>query len=99
MIAVCNTLNHVPSKLVNRTPYELWKDNSPNLSYMKDWGHDAYLKRLKSDKFETKSDKYIFVRYSKETIEYKFYYHEESLRLTTYRLLRENVYSRRGQWE
>ncbi|KAL2490948.1 Retrotransposon protein [Abeliophyllum distichum] len=69
----CHTLNRVPSKSVDKTPYELWKGKRPNLSYIKIWGCDAYLKRVESDKLEAKSDKYLFVGYPKETVGYYFY--------------------------
>lgn len=35
--------------------------------------YEAYVKRTKSDKLKTKSDKYIFVGYSKEAFIYQFY--------------------------
>ena len=31
-------LNRVPSKSVTETPYEIWKGNKPNLSFLKIWG-------------------------------------------------------------
>ena len=40
------TLNMAPSKSVETTPYELWFGNKPNLSFLKVWGSDAYVKRL-----------------------------------------------------
>ncbi|KAL2542126.1 Integrase catalytic domain-containing protein [Abeliophyllum distichum] len=69
----CHTLNRVPSKSVDKTPYELWKGKRPNLSYIKIWGCDAYLKRVESDKLEAKSDKCLFVGYPKETVGCYFY--------------------------
>ena len=66
-------LNRVPSKSVEKTPYEIWSGRSPNLSFMKIWGCDAYVKRLISDKLTPKSDKCVFVGYPKETKGYYFY--------------------------
>ena len=40
------TLNRTPSKSIEMTPYELWFDKKPKLSFLKVWGFDAYVKRL-----------------------------------------------------
>ena len=71
------TLNRVPSKSVAKTPYEMWYGKSPNLSWLKIWGCDTFVKRLQSDKLTPKSDKCIFVGYPKDTIGYYFYNREE----------------------
>ena len=67
------TLNRVPSKSVQKTPYEIWSGRRPNLSFMKIWGCDAYVKRQSSDKLGPKSQKCLFVGYPKETKGYYFY--------------------------
>jgi hypothetical protein len=71
-------LNHVPSKSVEKTPYELWFGRIPNVSFIKIWGCEAYVKRLMSDKFSPRSNKCIFVGYHKETKWYYFYYKSEN---------------------
>ena len=71
------TLNRVPSKSVDKTPYEIWTGKSHSLSFLKVWGCEAYVKRLMSDKLTPKSDKCIFVGYPKETLGYYFYNREE----------------------
>ena len=38
-------LNRVPSKSVEMTPYELWFDKKPKLSFLKVWGCDTYVKK------------------------------------------------------
>ncbi|GJZ82640.1 retrotransposon protein, putative, ty1-copia subclass, partial [Tanacetum coccineum] len=38
-------LNMVPTKKVDKTPYELWYGKVPNLSYLKVWGCEAFVKR------------------------------------------------------
>jgi transposase InsO family protein len=38
------TLNRAPSKSVETTPYELWNGKKPNLSLLKIWGCDVYVK-------------------------------------------------------
>ena len=48
------TLNRVPTKTVDKTPYELWFGKKPNLSYLKIWGCDAYVKNENSNKLATR---------------------------------------------
>ncbi|VFQ82075.1 unnamed protein product [Cuscuta campestris] len=73
--ATAHTLNRVPSKAVESTPYELWLGRKPSFSYFKIWGCEAYVKRLMtSSKLGPKSDKVIFVGYPKETRGYAFYH-------------------------
>ena len=48
------TLNRAPSKSVETTPYELWFSKKPNLSFLKVWGYDAYVKKFQPDKLEPK---------------------------------------------
>ena len=67
------TLNRVPSKSFEKTPYEIWTGKCPGLSFLKVWGCEAYVKRLMSDKLTPKSDKYFFVGYPRETKGYYFY--------------------------
>nr|GFB64891.1 retrotransposon protein, putative, Ty1-copia subclass [Tanacetum cinerariifolium] len=45
-------LNMVPTKKVDKTPYELWHGKVPNLSYLKGWGCEAHVKRHTTDKLE-----------------------------------------------
>jgi hypothetical protein len=39
------------------TPYEIWTEKHPGLSFLKIWGCEAYIKHLMSDKLTPKSDK------------------------------------------
>ena len=71
------TLNRVPSKSVDKTPYEIWTGKTPSLSFLKIWGCEAFVKHLQSDKLAPKSDKCIFVGYPKETLGYYFYNRSE----------------------
>ena len=71
------TLNRAPSKSVEKTPYELWFVKKPELSFLKVWGCDAYVKNLQPDKLEPKSKKYFFIGYPKETVGYTFYHRSE----------------------
>ena len=71
-------LNRIPSKSVQKTPYEMWTGKRPSLSFLKIWGCDAYVKRQTSDKLDVKSDKCRFVGYPKETKGYYFYIPSEN---------------------
>ena len=66
-------LNRLPSKAVEKIPYEIWNGKTLNLSFLKIWGCEAYVKRQISDKLAPKSDKCLFVGYPKETKGYFFY--------------------------
>nr|GEU54136.1 hypothetical protein [Tanacetum cinerariifolium] len=69
-------LNMVPTKKVDKTPYEIWHGQAPKLSYLKVWGCEAFVKRdtlIKPDKLEPRSFKCIFVGYPKKTMGYSFY--------------------------
>ncbi|GJU79743.1 retrotransposon protein, putative, ty1-copia subclass [Tanacetum coccineum] len=65
-------LNMVPTKKVDKTPYELWYGKIPNLSYLKVWGCEALVKRDTPDKLQQRSVKCIFIGYPKETMGYYF---------------------------
>ncbi|GJT86399.1 retrotransposon protein, putative, ty1-copia subclass [Tanacetum coccineum] len=71
-------LNMVPTKKVDKTPYELWHGKVPNLSYLKVWGCEAHVKRHMPDKLQQRSVKCIFIGYPKETMGYYFYYPPEN---------------------
>jgi hypothetical protein len=71
-------LNCVSSKSVEKTPYELWFGRISNVSFIKIWGCEAYVKQLISNKLSPRSDKCIFVGYPKETKRYYFYYKSEN---------------------
>ncbi|GJU21257.1 retrotransposon protein, putative, ty1-copia subclass [Tanacetum coccineum] len=67
-------LNMIPTKKVDKTPYELWHRKAPKLSYLRVWGCEALVKRDTPDKLDPRSIKCIFVGYPKETMDYYFYY-------------------------
>ena len=66
-------LNRVPLKAVEKITYEIWNGKTPNLSFLKIWIYEAYVKRQILDKLAPKSDKCLFVGYPKETKGYYFY--------------------------
>ncbi|GJY15309.1 zinc finger, CCHC-type containing protein, partial [Tanacetum coccineum] len=72
--SVIRILNMVPTKKVNKTPYEMWHEKVLNLSYLKVWGYEALVKHDMSNKLESRSIKCIIVGYLKETMGYYFYY-------------------------
>ena len=74
LLTATHTLNVVPSKSVEKTPYELWTGKTPDLSYLKVWGCEAYVKRLMSTKLEPQADKCFFIGYPKETKGYYFWH-------------------------
>ena len=71
-------LNRIPSKVVEKTPYELWTGKHPGLSFLKICSCEAYIKRQASDKLASKSDKCLFVGYPNETKGYYFYIPSEN---------------------
>nr|GEX85128.1 hypothetical protein [Tanacetum cinerariifolium] len=55
-------LNMVPTKKVDKTPYELWFGKVSNLSYLKVWGCEALVKRDTPDKLQQRSVKvYLYM--------------------------------------
>nr|GEZ25499.1 retrovirus-related Pol polyprotein from transposon TNT 1-94 [Tanacetum cinerariifolium] len=79
-------LNMVSTKKVDKTPYEIWHGKTPNLSYLKVWGCEAYVKRDSPDKLYQRSVKCIFVGYPKETMGYYFYFpHKNKVIVARYR--------------
>jgi hypothetical protein len=71
-------INRVPSKSVEKNPYELWFGKVPNMSYLKIWGCEVFVKRPTSDKLGPKAVKCFFVGYPKEMKGYYFYYQSEN---------------------
>ncbi|GJZ68965.1 retrotransposon protein, putative, ty1-copia subclass [Tanacetum coccineum] len=71
---VARILNMVPTKKVNRMPYEIWHGKASKLSYLRVWGCEALVKRDTPYKLDYRSIKCIFIGYPMETICYYFYY-------------------------
>ncbi|GJU05303.1 retrotransposon protein, putative, ty1-copia subclass [Tanacetum coccineum] len=69
-------LNMVPSKKVDKTPYEIWHGQAPKLSYLRVWGCEAFVKHdtlTKPDKLDPRSFKCIIRRIPKGKMGYSFY--------------------------
>ncbi|GJW66826.1 retrotransposon protein, putative, ty1-copia subclass [Tanacetum coccineum] len=71
-------INMVPTKKVDKIPYELWYGKVLNLSYLKVWGCEALVNRDMPDKLKQRSIKCIFIGYPKETMGYYFYFPPEN---------------------
>ncbi|GKF47192.1 retrotransposon protein, putative, ty1-copia subclass [Tanacetum coccineum] len=74
-------LNMVPTRKIDKTPYEVWHGQAPKLSYLQVWGCEALVKRdtlTKPDKPKPRFIKCIFVGYPKEIMGYSFYYLSEN---------------------
>ncbi|KAK2428124.1 putative mitochondrial protein [Trifolium repens] len=72
----CYILNRVSiRKVLNKTPYELWKDRKPNISYFHIFGCYCYILNIKDNlgKFDAKSDKGLFLGYSLTSIAYRVF--------------------------
>jgi transposase InsO family protein len=72
----CYILNRVSiRKVLNKTPYELWKGRKPNISYFHIFGCYCYILNNKDSlgKFDSKSDKGIFLGYSSTSKAYRIY--------------------------
>ena len=73
-LSACYVLNRVPHKKLDKTPYELWKGHSPNLSVMKVWGCLAKvgIPTHKRPKIGPKTVDSIFVGYAHNSAAYRF---------------------------
>ena len=72
----CYIINRVSiRKILNKTPYELWKNKKPNISYFHIFGCFCYILNDKENlgKFDPKSDKGIFLGYSTNSKGYRIF--------------------------
>ena len=72
----CYILNRISiRKILNKTPYEFWKGRKPNISYFHVFGCTCYILNNKDilGKFDSKSDKGIFLGYSTSSKAYRVY--------------------------
>ena len=60
---------------LNKTPYELWKDRKPTIAYFHIFGYYCYILNNKDNlsKFDSKSDKAIFLGYKTTFKSYRVY--------------------------
>ena len=66
-------LNHVLSKSILKTPWELWNRCKPTLNHFRIWGCPAHMLKGKISKLETRSEVCYFIGYPKGTYGWHFY--------------------------
>ncbi|GJZ72798.1 retrotransposon protein, putative, ty1-copia subclass [Tanacetum coccineum] len=64
-------LNMVPTKKVDKTPYEIWHGQAPKLSYLRVWGCEGYPKETMGYSFYSPSENKVFVARNAEFFESK----------------------------
>lgn len=72
----CYVLNRVLIRpIINKTPYELWKNKKPKISYFKVFGSKSFVLCTigNQDKFSPKSDEGIFIGYSLHSKAYRVF--------------------------
>ena len=72
----CYILNRVLIRLsLDKTPYELWKNKKPNISYFKVFGSKCFILNIKDNlgKFDAKSNVGIFLGYSSSSKAYRVF--------------------------
>ena len=74
LLTTCYILNRIPIKKNNITPYELWKNKKPNLSYFRTWGCRAIIRLPypKRKKLGEKGIECIFLGYALHSKAYRF---------------------------
>ncbi|KAK1424234.1 hypothetical protein QVD17_19555 [Tagetes erecta] len=77
LLSAARILNMVPTKKVDKIPFEIWHGRVPSLNYLKVWGCEAYVKHNNQNKLESRSTKCIFVGYPKDSMGYYFYNPDE----------------------
>jgi hypothetical protein len=68
-------LNRVPSKSVDKTPYELWTNKKPTLNYFHIWGcpAEARIFEPRQGKLDERTTSYHFIGYPERSKGYRFY--------------------------
>ena len=72
----CYILNRVLIRSsLDKTPYELWKNKKPNISYFKVFGSKCFILNIKDNlgKFDAKSNVRIFLSYSSSSKAYRVF--------------------------
>lgn len=72
----CYTLNRVLIRpILKKTPFEIWNDRKPKISYFKVFGCKCFILNTKDNlgKFDAKSDECIFLGYSTSSKAYKVF--------------------------
>ena len=76
-------LNHVPTKAIPKTPFELWKNWKPSLQHMRVWGcpFKVRIYNPHEKKFDPRTLSGFFIGYAKTSKGYRFYYPSHSTRI------------------
>ena len=72
----CHMVNRVYFRPgTKKTPYELWKGRKPNVKYFRIFGSTCFIlkDRENVEKFDSRSDERIFLRYSSTSKAYRVY--------------------------
>ena len=74
---VVHILNRVPSKVVPKTPYELWVGRKPTLYYLHVWGCPVETKIFNPQikKLDSKTISCNFISYPERSKGFRFYCH------------------------
>ncbi|GJY28831.1 zinc finger, CCHC-type containing protein [Tanacetum coccineum] len=75
MLTACYILNRTPNKNSKQTPYEIWTNKVPNLTYLRVWGCRAVIRRTepKMKNLGEKGIDCIFIGYAEHSKCYRFY--------------------------
>nr|KYP58848.1 Retrovirus-related Pol polyprotein from transposon TNT 1-94 [Cajanus cajan] len=74
LFTACHSLNRIPYKNSDKTPYELWKNRKPNLKYLKVWGPGVLQRCIpinKKRKISPKTVDCVFLGYSLHSTTYR----------------------------
>ncbi|RDY04343.1 hypothetical protein CR513_11953, partial [Mucuna pruriens] len=68
-------INRVPTKAINKTPYEFWTDKKSSIKHLHIWGCSAEARPYKSHerKLDSRTISCYFVGYAEHSRGYKFY--------------------------
>lgn len=74
ILSACHIQNRIPYKKTGKTPYELWNNYSPNLTYLKVWGCLAkvMLPEPKRTKLGPRTSDCVFLGYADSSPAYRF---------------------------
>src|ERR1044072_2155472 len=67
--------------ILNKTPYELWKNKEPNISYFHPFGCTCFILNTKDKlcKFDSKAQKCVLLGYSERSKGYRIYNKESQI--------------------
>ena len=74
LLTASHVLNRVPNRNKDHTPYEIWIERKPSLSYLRTWGCLPKVNVLinKKHKLGPKTVDYVFLGYAQRSIAYIF---------------------------